>query len=327
MWYIPNVRSNLILLALVVFLIQSCSPDVLPVVKAGPAAMQTQAAPIATSIPSKQETVQITLSVPEPTLAAATLTKTATSTLTACMKAKGRVEIEDFTTDLLPQPLQYHIYLPPCYDKDTGRSYPVLYLIHGKNDPDSQWVNLGVPETLDRLVAKSELAPFIVVMPRDRVWYEPAADNFGLAVVQLLVPWVDERYRTLPDRKYRAIGGLSRGGAWAVHIGFAHPELFGAVGLHSGVVFNTDVTSIGEWVYDFPKGMTPRLYIDIGDKDRPDITQETTWVEKLLTQHGIAHEWHMGEGGHDADYWRAHVEEYLRRYGRDWSSDPALNNQ
>lgn len=312
MWYISNVRSNLILISLVVFFIQSCRP----------ATIETQASPIASSILSTQETVQNTLLTPEPTLATVTLTKSAT--LTACMKAKGRVDIEDFTTDLLPQPLQYHIYLPPCYDEETNRYYPVLYLIHGKNDTDSQWVNLGVPDTLDRLVAKGELPPFIVVMPRDRVWYEPAADNFGLAVVQLLVPWVDEHYRTLPDRKYRAIGGLSRGGACAVHIGFSHPELFGAVGLHSSVVFNTDVTAIGEWVNNFPKGMTPRIYIDIGDKDRLDITQETTWVEKLLTKHGIAHEWHMGEGGHDADYWRAHVEEYLRWYSQDWGSTPAL---
>jgi len=325
MGIIPKVRSNLILVPLVVFFIQSCGPTPLTVGKTEPAGSETQASPIAASIPSAQETVQITLSTPEPTLAAATLAKSAP--LAACMKAKGRVDIEDFTTDLLPQPLQYHIYLPPCYDEETDRSYPVLYLIHGKNDTDSQWVNLGVPDTLDRLVAKGELTPFIVVMPRDRVGYEPAADNFGLAVVQLLVPWVDEHYRTLPDRRYRAIGGLSRGGAWAVHIGFSHPELFGAVGLHSSVVFNTDVTLIGEWVNNFPEGMTPRIYIDIGDKDRPDITQETTWVEKLLTKHGITHEWHMGEGGHDADYWRAHVEEYLRWYGQDWGSEPALSNR
>jgi enterochelin esterase-like enzyme len=312
MWHIPNVRRNLILIPLVVFFIPSC----------GPAAIETQASQVAPSIPSAQETVQITLSAPEPTLAATALTKKAP--LRAYIATQGHVEIEDLTTDLLPQPLQYHIYLPPCYDEQTDRYYPVLYLIHGKDATDSQWVYLGATGAIDRLVAKGELPPFIVVMPRDRVWYEPVADNFGLAVVQLLVPWVDAHYRTLPERQYRAIGGLSRGGAWAVHIGFAHPELFGAVGLHSSIVFNTDVTAIGEWVDNFAEGRTPRIYIDIGDKDRPDITQETTWVEKLLTKHGIAHEWHMGAGGHNDVYWRAHVEEYLRWYSRDWGSEPAL---
>jgi enterochelin esterase-like enzyme len=129
--------------------------------------------------------------------------------LTACMKAGGRVELADFTTDLLPEPLQYHIYLPPCYDEQTDHYYPVLYLVHGKNSTDSQWVNFGVPDTLDRLVANGEMPPFLVVMPRDRIWNEPTVDNFGEAVVQSLVPWVDEHYRTLPEREYRAIGGLS----------------------------------------------------------------------------------------------------------------------
>ncbi len=312
MCYISNAWSNLRLTLLVMLFIQSCAP----------LAKETQASSIASSIPSTQETFQITLSTPEPTLAAATLIKNAT--LTACMATNGHVEINDIATDLLPQPLLYRIYLPPCYDEQTDRYYPVLYLIHGKDASDSQWVYMGATGTVDRLVPKGELPPFIIVMPRDRVWYEPAADNFGLAVVQLLVPWVDEHYRTLPDRKYRAIGGLSRGGAWAVHIGFAHPELFGAVGLHSSVVFNTDVTAIGDWVNNFQEGTTPRIYIDIGDKDRNDIIQETTWVEKLLTKHGIPHEWHMGEGGHNDIYWRAHVEEYLRWYSRDWASEPAL---
>ncbi len=48
-------------------------------------------------------------------------------------------------------------------------------------------------------------------------------------------------------------------------------------------------------------------------------------MEQLLTQRGIAHKWHMGKGGHDADYWKAHVEEYLRWYSQDWGSAPALN--
>jgi len=310
MRHLPNLRNNLVLIPLVVFFIQSCGPAALPAVKTGPAAIETQASPIASSISSTQEAAPILPSV--------------TSTLPDCMAANGRVEINDIATDLLSQPLLYRIYLPPCYDEQTDLYYPILYMIHGKDATDSQWVYLGATGAIDRLVAEGELPPFIVVMPRDRVWSDPVADNFGLVVVQSLVPWVDEHYRTLPERKYRAIGGLSRGGAWAVHIGFSHPELFGAVGLHSSVVFNTDVTEIGGWVKNFPEEMTPRIYIDIGDKDRPDITQETTWMEKLLTKHGIAHEWHMYEGGHNDVYWSAHVEEYLRWYSQDWGSEPAL---
>ena len=121
------------------------------------------------------------------------------------------MEVSEFSTVLLPEPMVYRIYLPPCYDEQPELAYPVLYLIHGQTYTDTQWDRLGVPEIADRLIAAGEVAPFIVVMPRDRVWREPAEDHFGMAVEQSLIPWVDEHYRTIPDRAHRAVGGLSRG--------------------------------------------------------------------------------------------------------------------
>jgi enterochelin esterase-like enzyme len=249
-----------------------------------------------------------------------TLTRvTPTPTLIACMKAGGRVEVFEFTTILLPNPLVYRIYLPPCYDEEPERSYPVLYLIHGQTYSDTQWDRLGVPETADWLIAEGEAAPFIVVMPRDRVWLEPTEDNFGLAVEQSLIPWVEEHYRTIPDRTHRAIGGLSRGGAWAIHLGFSHPELFGSVGAHSGFVFHSDLQLLYLWLYNLPMGMAPRIYLDVADEDRPEIAESAAFLEDLLTQYDIPHEWHMFVGEHEEAYWQAHVEDYLRWYGQDWS--------
>jgi enterochelin esterase-like enzyme len=322
LWYTPPVRKSLILIPLVVFFIQSCIPANLPAVETGPAATGTQGSPVAslnTSTPI--------LAPDTPSINATRVRPSATPTLTACMNAGRRVEVGVLTTDLLPDPMAYRIYLPPCYDEETDRYYPVLYLVHGKNASDMQWDYLGVPEILDRLVARSELAPFLVVMPRDRVWSEPTADNFGVAVVQSLVPWVDEHFRTLPEREHRAIGGLSRGSAWAFHIGFSHPELFSAVDLNSGVVFSTDVATLYQWLNNFPEGMMPRIYMDIGDGDRTEIVMEAEWVESQLTKYGIPHEWHLYEGGHNDAYWRAHVEEYLRWYGQDWGRATALNNR
>ncbi len=234
------------------------------------------------------------------------------------MRAGGKVEVYEFTTSLLPDPLVYRIYLPPCYDEEIERSYPVLYLIHGQTYTDTQWDRLGVPETADRLIAAGEVGPFIVVMPRDRIWLEPTEDNFGLAVEQSLVPWVDEHYRTIPDRAHRAIGGLSRGAAWAVHIGISHWEMFSAVGVHSGFVFLTDIQLIYLWLYNTPPGMTPRIYIDIGDDDRPEMLKGATWLENLLVKLEVPHEWHMFAGEHEEAYWQAHVEDYLRWYTLDW---------
>jgi enterochelin esterase-like enzyme len=234
------------------------------------------------------------------------------------MWAGGRVETSQIRTPLMPSPLVYRVYLPPCYDENTWQSYPVLYLIHGQSFTDDQWDRLGVPETADRLILKGEIAPFIAVMPADRVWKEPTEDNFGKAVAVNLVPWIDQQYRTIPDRAHRAVGGLSRGGAWAVHLGFANWELFSAVGVHSGFVFHSDVQPIYEWLEAIPEGMTPRVYMDIGNADRPDITVGATWLEGLLTKYRLPHEWHMFIGEHEEAYWQAHLADYLRWYTLEW---------
>jgi enterochelin esterase-like enzyme len=234
------------------------------------------------------------------------------------MYAGGSVEVSEIRTTLLPAPLVYRIYLPPCYEEDTDQSYPVIYLIHGQTYSDTQWDRLGVPETADRLIRTGQVPPFIVVMPRDRVWLEPTEDKFGQAVAQTLIPWIDENYRTIADREHRAIGGLSRGGAWAAHLALSHWELFGALGVHSGFVFYSDVQPIYQWLNAIPEGMTPRIYMDIGNEDRPEITEGARWLEDLLTRFSIPHEWHMFVGEHEEAYWHAHVEDYLRWYTKEW---------
>jgi enterochelin esterase-like enzyme len=234
------------------------------------------------------------------------------------MQAGGNVEVFEFTTSLLPNPLVYRVYLPPCYDAQPEQTYPVLYLIHGQTYSDTQWDRLGVPETADRLIRAGEIPPLIVVMPRDRVWLEPTEDNFGKAVEQALVPWIDMHYRTIPEREYRAIGGLSRGAAWAVHIGLSRWDLFSRVGVHSGFVFYSDTQEIYQWLHDTPQDMLPHIYMDVGNDDRPDIRQGSAWLEDFLTRYNIPHEWHLFTGEHDETYWQSHVEDYLRWYTMDW---------
>jgi enterochelin esterase-like enzyme len=221
-------------------------------------------------------------------------------------------------TDLLRQPLDYRVYLPPCYDELPDESFPALYLIHGQSFTDDQWERLGAPEIVDRLSPGGELPPFIIVMPRDRLWLEPADDPFGQALVEVLVPYVDSTYRTIPERTSRAVGGLSRGGAWALHLGLNHPELFGALGMHSGFAFQSDIAHIKRWLDAIPLEKMPRFFIDVSDNDRPEIAQSAAWFERLLTDRGIPHEWYLFPGYHEEAYWSAHVEQYLRWYAEDW---------
>jgi enterochelin esterase-like enzyme len=201
----------------------------------------------------------------------------------------------------------------------------VLYLIHGQNYNNDQWDRLGADETADALIAAGEIPPFILVLPRDRSWAQPSEDMFGQVVADRLVPYIDEHYRTLPERAYRAVGGLSRGAGWAVHLGLSHWELFGAIGAHSLPVFWADTAHIRSWLEAIPDDALPRIYLDIGEKDRPNILASATWFEGLLSEKGIPHEWHLFPGYHEEAYWQAHMEDYLRWYTLGWKVDDELH--
>jgi enterochelin esterase-like enzyme len=297
------------------------APSITPILRETQGSAQSLASETAEITSTKQGTSTARLPYATPTQIVPIIipSKTVTPTPIACMRAGGKVEVNEFTTTLLPDTFVYRIYLPPCYNEQPEQSYPVLYLIHGQTYTDTQWDLLGVPEVADRLISTGEVAPFIVVMPRDRRWKEPTEDKFGLAVEQSLIPWVDEHYRTIPDRAHRAIGGLSRGGAWAIHLGLSHPELFSAMGAHSGFVFYTDLQPLYLWLNNLPIGMAPRIYLDIANEDRPEIAESAVFLEDLLTQYDIPHEWHMFVGEHEEEYWQAHVEDYLRWYVQTWN--------
>ncbi len=234
----------------------------------------------------------------------------------ACLQDGGTTESGSLRDTRLPLPLEYFVHLPPCYAQLPEQRYPVLYLIHGQNYNNDQWDRLGADEMADRLASAGEISPFILVLPRDRSWAQPAEDHFGQAVIEKLLPTIDETYRTLPSRQYRAIGGLSRGAGWAIHLGLQHPELFSAIGAHSLPVFWTDTGHVRAWLDAIPDDSMPRIFMDTGDKDY--LIKSTLWFERILVLKGIPHEWYLFPGYHEEAYWQAHLEQYIRWYAQDW---------
>jgi len=241
-----------------------------------------------------------------------------TPTSLACWQEGGYFESGALETELLRQPLEFRVYLPPCYAEFPEQAYPTLYLIHGQSYTDDQWQRLGTGDIAGALIASGELPPFIMVMPRDRAWSEPTEDKFGQAVVEVLLPWIETNYRAIPERQSRAVGGLSRGGAWALHLGITYTEFFGVVGMHSGFAFHTDAPLLRTWLVSTPVEGMPRFYLDVADHDRPDIYDSAVWFEAMLTEYNIPHEWHIFTGYHEEAYWGAHVEQYLRWYAKGW---------
>jgi enterochelin esterase-like enzyme len=236
-----------------------------------------------------------------------------------CHSLGGKVDATSIPSQNIDGPLQFHIYLPPCYDQDTSQRYPVLYLIHGQSFTDDQWVRLGAARSADKLIAGGA-PPFIIVMPFDKYHYrQPATDPFDEAVIQELIPFIDATYRARAERAFRAMGGLSRGAGWALHFTLTYPKLFGAFGGHSLAILDEDGPRLRRLLDAIPLEDMPRIFLDIGEED--GLQHNAAMFESMLTERGIPHEWYLFPGFHNEEYWARHVEEYLKWYTDGWKQE------
>ena len=260
--------------------------------------------------PTASQTLQQTFTPAPPTV-----TSTATQASLACLTQPGRVDAGNLESTNPAQ--EYLIYLPPCYDEKTEERYPVLYLLHGQTYTHDQWVRLGAVNVIDNLILSRESVPFIVVFPDDRYWNLPPGPGFGQRLVENLIPYIDQNYRTIANRDHRAIGGMSRGAGWALRLGLTRWDLFSTIGLHSLAVLQKDASKIEDWLADIPPPSRPRVFMDIGDND-----QELSMASQMETQfneYGLLHEWHLYAGTHTEEYWSAHMEEYIQWYAEGWN--------
>lgn len=136
------------------------------------------------------------------------------------------------------------VYLPPEYS-ESDRRYPVIYLLSGFSSRglgmlnDSLW-DENIQDRLDRLIHTGAVPPVIVVLPDCSTRYggsqyinSSATGRYNDYLLEL-VAYIDRNYRTIPDRRYRAISGISSGGYGATIMGMYHPEIFSLVADLSG---------------------------------------------------------------------------------------------
>jgi len=134
------------------------------------------------------------------------------------------------------------VYLPPSYNTDRTRRYPVLYMLHGATSVPEEWLDgttyqgLDLRLALDSLMAARAMPELIVAIPNSDIalgsqWYanSPVLGNWEDFIVRDVVGFVDRRYRTVARREGRALFGHSMGGFGVLAIGFKHPDRFGFV--------------------------------------------------------------------------------------------------
>jgi enterochelin esterase-like enzyme len=137
------------------------------------------------------------------------------------------------------------IYLPASYKTDTGRRYPVPYMLHGYTDSDEKWFGLtkhwiNLPAILDKAFAAGESREMIVVMPNAYTRLQGSMYSSSVTtgdwedyVAKELVAYVDAHYRTMAGRNSRGLAGHSMGGYGTMRIGMKNPEVFSSIYLLS----------------------------------------------------------------------------------------------
>jgi len=241
---------------------------------------------------------------------------TFTPTEIPCLETTGSINEVSFYSDMLQENIKTNLYLPPCYDPDREEGYPLLVMLHGQNGKQEQWINLGMTSLADEWITSKKIDPLVIVMPLERLYLlDSHLSKFDSALVEDLLPQLLDQYNLRQEWAYRAIGGLSRGGNWAVRIGFVYPEAFGRMGAHSFTTFAGDMSRVQDWLQSV-SSYRPALWFDIGETDH--YRQYSEPFVLYLQQNQVPLEYTVNPGGHTIDYWAEHVDEYLAWYTKDW---------
>lgn len=174
------------------------------------------------------------------------------------------------------------IYLPPGYDDDCSRRYPVLYMHDGQNlfDPDTAFVrgqHWRLGEMADMLIAEGRVQPLVIVgmhhagaariaeytPTRDRRLGGGLSKAYGRFLTEELKPFVDARYRTRTGREDTGLGGSSLGGLSALFLGLRHADVFSRLAVMSPSVW-WGRRAILRYVAKVRPRPATRIWLDIG---------------------------------------------------------------
>ena len=302
----PSLRRIILPALVAVFFVAGCriAPTPAPTI-----------APSSTPIPT--HTITSTESNTATSTPIPSTTPTPVPTPEGCPNTESSMIDLQIPSQLLGEPLLYRVYLPPCFSENPARPYPVLYLLHGQQQDATLWEQLGAMDLADQVALSDTSQPFIIVMPTERRFLVDLQDTkYDRAIAEELIPAIDAAFPTCTDRSCRAIGGISRGGAWAVRIGFSHPELIGYIGAHSPAVFGAELSRLPVLLNRADLSEIPVVFIDTGRAD--NYRESAIKLESILTEYRVIHEWHLNEGQHEFKYWQEHIAEYIAWYSQNW---------
>ncbi len=231
----------------------------------------------------------------------------------------GEVRMQRYWSDITQTWRICYVYTPAEYDLNPDKRYPVLYLQHGGGEDETGWPNQGrMDNIMDNLIAGGQSVPMIVVMDRGYATLANSQDTvtshdmfdftaFEWVVVQELIPMIDANYRTLPERDYRAIAGLSMGGFQSWSIGLSHKNLFAYIGGFSG-------SGMAASPENYPSSLNEQmklLYVSIGTAEPEQMYAGVKAFHDMLEQNGVDHIYYESQGtAHEWLTWRRSLNQF-----------------
>ncbi|MBZ2183070.1 MAG: hypothetical protein K7J46_00070 [Bryobacter sp.] len=238
----------------------------------------------------------------------------------------------DFTSRILAGSRELVVYLPPGYDEEPARRYPVMYLHDAQNVfeaqtafvPGQYW-ELG--ETAGELILEARVAPLILVgiphggerrvdeftpsrNPQNN--YGGQAALYGRMLVEEVLPFIGHQYRVMSGAKHTGLGGSSLGGLVTIYLGIQYPQVFGKLAVMSPSVW-WDYRMILRKIVAVTHGQRPRVWLDVGCQEgsQPRVTlRDVRLLRDVLVRKG----WRPGlnlfyyedpEGTHEERAWAA----------------------
>ena len=154
-----------------------------------------------------------------------------------------------FRSRILPDARDLIVYLPPQYEAEPERRFPVLYMHDGQNlfDPATSYIKgrtWMMREHADAAIEAGEVEPLVIVgiyntgdrrlaeYTPERDWQMGGgeADSYGALLTLELLPWIADHYRVRSEREHTGLGGSSLGGLVSLYLGLKYAESFGEPG-------------------------------------------------------------------------------------------------
>lgn len=230
-------------------------------------------------------------------------------------------EFRDMTvvSSVLNCAMKYSVCLPSGYD--AGREYPVLYILHGMDGGNNDWLNGGAMNAYASKLAAEGLADEMIIICPDGKnlfycnGYEPGV-NYTTYFFEEFIPHVESEYTIRSERGSRAIAGLSMGGYGSLYYGLLHPEMFCQVYACSPAVSVSSscpnlVQLVSAASASGAVAQLPGITIEIGTEDFLFSGNEA--FVNTLDSYNVAYEYITRSGAHTWPFWNACSPKILRK--------------